>query len=132
MLTPRIKPVGSLLKYRRETPFFAARHGTTILVSLMLRRIVLLIILSSMTAGLYSNELPSSSQIRQLMLSNWEKIEDYEVDIKLSLDIPGFRMPSRKIHYLYKAPDKSKVRVKGFAIIPKQGIQPFFTFLKDS
>ncbi len=66
------------------------------------------------------------------MLKNWEQIEDYEVDIKLSLNIPGFRMPSRNIHYLYKAPDKSKVEVKGFAIVPKQGIQPFFTFLKDS
>jgi hypothetical protein len=66
------------------------------------------------------------------MLGNWERIEDYEVDIKLALDIPGFRMPSRKIHYLYKSPDKSKVEVKGFAIIPKQGIQPFFTFLRDS
>ena len=82
--------------------------------------------------NLTANDFPDSRELTELMLSNWEQIEDYEVDIKLALDIPGFRMPSRKIHYLYKAPDKSKVVVKGFAIVPKQGIQPFFTFLRDS
>jgi len=80
----------------------------------------------------YGQDFPTSAAIRQLMLQNWASIQDYQVDIKLSVKIPGFRMPSRKIHYLYKAPDKSKVEVKGFAIVPKQGIQPFFTFFKDS
>ena len=76
--------------------------------------------------------LPANDQIRELMLRNWMLVQDYQVDIQLAVNIPGFRMPSRKIHYLYKAPDKSKVEVKGFAIVPKQGIQPFITFLKDS
>ncbi len=99
---------------------------------IIVKNAVLLLTLACLSSGLLAEELPSSNEIRKLMLGNWEQIEDYEVDIKLSLNIPGFRMPSRKIHYLYKAPDKSKVEVKGFAIIPKQGIQPFFTFLKDS
>jgi hypothetical protein len=80
----------------------------------------------------FAKDLPTGEEIRDLMLRNWEKVEDYEVDIQLAVNIPGFRMPSRKIHYLYKAPDKSKVEVKGFAVVPKQGIQPFITFLKDS
>lgn len=91
--------------------------------------ILVLLLLQMSVAG---QNLPSNSKLYALMLKSWEQIEDYEVDIKLSLNIPGFRMPSRKIHYLYKAPDMSKVEVKGFAIVPKQGIQPFFTFLKDS
>lgn len=73
-----------------------------------------------------------SEALIELMQKNWNQIEDYEVDIRISLKIPGFRMPSRKIHYLYKAPDKSKIEVKGFAVVPKQGIQPFFSFLSDS
>ncbi|NQV30415.1 MAG: hypothetical protein HQ508_05970 [Candidatus Marinimicrobia bacterium] len=97
-----------------------------------IKNIFLILLLFSLPANLRSADPPSSVDLKVLMLSNWEKIEDYEVDIKLALDIPGFRMPSRKIHYLFKAPDKSKVEVKGFAIVPKQGIQPFFTFLKDS
>jgi len=97
-----------------------------------IKMILLLLMLFSLPVNLNSADPPSSDDLKVLMLSNWEKIEDYEVDIKLALDIPGFRMPSRKIHYLFKAPDKSKVEVKGFAIVPKQGIQPFFTFLKDS
>ncbi len=93
---------------------------------------ILFLSLSLSATSLIARDLPESEALTDLMLSNWERIEDYEVDIKLALDIPGFRMPSRKIHYLYKAPDKSKVEVKGFAIVPKQGIQPFFTFLRDS
>jgi hypothetical protein len=86
-----------------------------------------------LSAGSFAQKkYPSQQELQDLMLGNWERIEDYEVDIKLALDIPGFRMPSRNIHYMYKFPDKSKVEVKGFAIVPKQGIQPFFTFLRDS
>jgi len=93
------------------------------------------LLLSLLSMGLFAapaEELPSQAELHDLMLGNWERIQDYEVDIKLSVDIPGFRMPTRKIHYMYKHPDKSKVEVKGFAIVPKQGIQPFFTFLRDS
>ncbi len=93
---------------------------------------LIIFILAGLSLGLHGQTMPSQDQIHALLVKNWEQIEDYEVDIKLALNIPGFRMPSRKIHYLYKAPDKSKVEVKGFAIVPKQGIQPFFTFLKDS
>jgi len=91
-----------------------------------------MLVLFGFQLGLSAQKSPTSEELHTLMLKSWSQIEDYEVDIKLSLNIPGFRMPSRKIHYLYKAPDKSKVEVKGFAIVPKQGIQPFFTFLKDS
>ena len=97
-----------------------------------IHRSIVFIILYALAIGSWTQEYPDSQELQDLMLGNWERIEDYEVDIKLALDIPGFRMPSRKIHYLYKSPDKSKVEVKGFAIIPKQGIQPFFTFLRDS
>ncbi|NQV16665.1 hypothetical protein HQ531_14475 [bacterium] len=90
--------------------------------------LILICFFRSIVAG----EPHSNSEINDLMMKSWEQIQDYEVDIRLSLDIPGFRMPSRNIHYLFKTPDKSKVEVKGFAIVPKQGIQPFFTFLKDS
>ncbi|MCF7824279.1 MAG: hypothetical protein K9N35_08920 [Candidatus Marinimicrobia bacterium] len=91
-----------------------------------------LLVLLGLQATAFPQKLPTSDELNSLMLKSWSQIEDYEVDIKLALNIPGFRMPTRNVHYLYKAPDKSKVEVKGFAIVPKQGIQPFFTFLKDS
>ena len=98
---------------------------------MMLHRLLLALLLLSY-APVQAGERPSSTEIRALMLKNWSLIKDYEVSITLAIHIPGFRMPARKIHYYYKAPDKSKVEVKGFAIVPKQGLQPFFTFLKDS
>jgi len=96
------------------------------------RNLLSFLILVSLNLSLFAVERTEEINISELMTKSWVQIEDYEVDIKLSLNIPGFRMPSRKIHYLYKAPDKSKVEVKGFAIVPKQGIKPFFTFLNDS
>ena len=95
-------------------------------------RSIFFILLCSLSIGSLAQDYPDPQELQDLILGNWERIEDYEVDINLALDIPGFRMPAKKIHYLYKSPDKSKVEVKGFAIVPKQGIQPFFTFLRDS
>ncbi|MCF7808630.1 MAG: hypothetical protein K9M49_08750 [Candidatus Marinimicrobia bacterium] len=94
-------------------------------------RISILVLTIGMT-GLFAQDTSDRDALYELMTANWKKIQDYEVDIRLSVKIPGFRMPSRKIHYLFKAPDMNKVETKGFAIVPKQGIQPFFTFLNDS
>lgn len=94
--------------------------------------ILSLLILTLGFTNLIAEEKPDQDAIHELMTANWKKIKDYEVDIKLSVKVPGFRMPSRKIHYLYKTPDMNKVETKGFAIVPKQGIQPFFTFISDS
>jgi len=96
------------------------------------RYVYLLLILFSSFILLHADESPEKDPIQTLLVVNWQKIQDYEVDIRLSVKIPGFRMPSRKIHYLYKYPDMNKIETRGFAVVPKQGIQPFFTFISDS
>ena len=77
---------------------------------------------------LHAQDLPDSETVLAAVKANWERIEDYEVQMEMSVDIPGFRMPRRNVHYLYKAPDKVKVDVQGFAVVPKEGIQPFARF----
>lgn len=85
-----------------------------------------------MVTTVWGQELPNYTEVRDLILKNLSTIEDYEVDMSMSIDIPGFRMPRRAVHYMFKAPDKMKVDVQGFAVVPREGIQPFTRFLNDS
>ncbi len=89
-------------------------------------------VLLCMSALSTAQELPAYTEIRDLILKNITSIEDYEVDMVMSIDIPGFRMPRREVHYMYKAPDKVKIDVQGFAVVPREGIQPFMRFLTDT
>jgi len=49
-------------------------------------------------------------------------INDYRVDMIVSLDIPAFRMPKKKYKVYYKKPDKIKVKARGFGMLPKTGL----------
>ena len=60
-------------------------------------------------------------QIRNNIISQFNRINDYQVDIKISVKMTGFRMPKKKIHIYYKKPNKIKVETRGFAILPKTG-----------
>ncbi len=85
-----------------------------------------------LTATLMAQGPATPASIKDAVLANWSRVEDYEVWMEMSIDLPGFRMPSRKVHYLYKAPDQVKVDVQGFAVVPREGIQPFTRFFTDS
>jgi len=76
-----------------------------------------LFILSSLLVA----QTPSIEQIRDNIISQFDRINDYQVDIKISVKMTGFRMPNKKIHMYYKKPGKIKVKTRGFAILPKTG-----------
>ncbi len=61
-------------------------------------------------------------KIRDNVIAQFEQINDYQVDTKISVKMTGFRMPKKKIRINYKRPDKIKVETKGFAILPKTGV----------
>ena len=52
----------------------------------------------------------------------YRSIDDYEVDIIVSLKVPAFRMPKKRYKVLFKQPDLIKVTNKGFGILPKTGM----------
>ena len=54
--------------------------------------------------------------------SQYKLINDYEVDITVSLKVPAFRMPKKKYKVLFKQPDLIKIKNKGFGILPKTGM----------
>ncbi len=82
-------------------------------------------------SALISAQEISNDDLLDLMRRNFARIEDYEVDMEVSVDLPVLRIPLKKIHYYYKAPDKSKIEARGFAMVPKEGITPFVQFLQE-
>ena len=64
----------------------------------------------------------SIEKISDNVISQFDKIEDYQVDLKISVKMTGFRMPNKKIRLYYKRPDKIKMETRGFAILPKTGV----------
>mgnify|MGYP001335759567 CR=1 FL=1 len=67
-------------------------------------------------------QTPSIEHIRDNVISQFAQINDYQVDITISVKMTGFRMPKKKIRMYYKKPDKIKVETRGFAILPKIGV----------
>ena len=54
--------------------------------------------------------------------SRFNLIQDYSVQIKLTVDMDKFRMPRKRINVYFKQPDKLKIESDGFAIVPRQGV----------
>ena len=59
----------------------------------------------------------------------FEKASDYQVNMKIELKVPGFRMPKKKYKVFFKQPNKLKIKSRGFGMLPKTGI---FTSPKDN
>ncbi len=77
---------------------------------------------------------PSFQDIRDSVLYRFDAIEDYSVNIKISVEMTGFRMPRKKLKMYYKKPDQMKIETLGFAIVPKTGLggnpKEFFNMLE--
>ena len=69
-----------------------------------------------------SAAIPSLSSIIDSLSVRFDRIHDYTVKVKISIDMTGLRMPRKRIKLFYKAPDKIKVEADGFAIVPKWGL----------
>jgi len=85
----------------------------------MIRKLIIILIFG---LGIVSAQPHSIEAIKDSVISRFEQIEDYRVDIKVAVKMTGFRMPRKKIRMFYKKPDKMKIEADGFAIIPKTGV----------
>lgn len=50
----------------------------------------------------------------------FKKVQDYEVDAQIKVDIDFVKVPDMKAKIYFKQPDKVKMNTEGFAMIPKQ------------
>lgn len=65
---------------------------------------------------------PEAGAVIDSVKSRLSLIEDYSVRVKLSVKMPKFRMPRKKIDIYFKQPDKFKLEADGFAVVPRQAL----------
>ncbi len=86
------------------------------------RRIWVLLFCMSCALRAGEPELPSVEDIVNNVNAQFQKVEDYSVTMELKVEMPKIRMPSKKIQFYFKQPDKVKIKADGFAIVPKTGL----------
>lgn len=74
-----------------------------------------------LTTSVFS-QTKNAEEILEQVKTKFSKIEDYEVDIKISVDMEFLRIPKVSAKVYFKQPDKMKMDSKDFAVLPKEGI----------
>lgn len=64
----------------------------------------------------------SPEQILEKVKAEFDKIEDYQVDVQTKIDVSFLKMPDRKATIFYKKPDKFHIDSENFAMLPKSGL----------
>lgn len=64
----------------------------------------------------------NANEIINKVKAEFEKIDDYIVDIQVKLDISYIQIPDVNAKLYYKKPNKMQIESKNFAILPKQGL----------
>ncbi|NQU28916.1 MAG: hypothetical protein HQ528_11555 [Candidatus Marinimicrobia bacterium] len=83
----------------------------------MIRLYLWIIIMFSFASGQIT-----SQAIVDSVKTRYDLIQDYSVQVKLAVEMPGFRMPRKRIKLFFKQPDKLKIESDGFALVPRQGL----------
>lgn len=52
----------------------------------------------------------------------FSKVKDYEVDVKIKIDVDFLKVPDNEAKLLFKQPDKIRIKSEGFALMPKKGL----------
>jgi len=78
----------------------------------------------------------SVEQVRESLIEQFNRVQDFAVKVRVDMNMPGFRMPKKMVEVLYKKPDKFKVESASFAIVPKTGLmispEKIFTSMADA
>lgn len=89
-----------------------------------------------LVAGGVSAKPPTAQDIVKRAADEYDRVQDYAVDARVSVRSPNMRVPETDIKIYYKKPDKLHVESKdGFAALPRQGLMagnPLREMLKNS
>ena len=73
------------------------------------------------TVSLFAQK-PDPEVILENVKKEFEKIDDYEVDVRIKVDVEFLKMPERQAKIYYKKPDKLQIESDNFAMLPKSGL----------
>jgi hypothetical protein len=61
-------------------------------------------------------------KILKKVITTFDKVKDYEVDVQVKVDVEFIKVPDTKAKIFFKQPDKINFESQGFAMLPKEGI----------
>ena len=91
-------------------------------MNMIKQRLLFLLILLIIYLGTFYPQSKDPEQILNKVKKTFEKIEDYEVDVHLKIDVPFLKMPESDAKLFFKQPDKIHVESEKFTMLPKEGI----------
>ena len=70
----------------------------------------------------FSPQSKNPNEILDGVKQAFKVIEDYEVDIKIKIDVQFLKVPDSEAKLYFKQPDKIHVESEKFALLPRQGL----------
>jgi len=64
-----------------------------------------------------------ADEIVDNVVAHFNKVKDYQVDVKIKVDVEFLKVPETKAKIYFKQPDKFHLEADGFAMLPKNGFQ---------
>ena len=64
----------------------------------------------------------NADKLLQNVIQKFDKVNDYQADLSLKVDITFAKIPDMKATIYFKRPDKVHIESKGFALLPKQSV----------
>lgn len=61
--------------------------------------------------------------ILNAVVTNFNKVNDYQVDVNIKVDVEFLKVPETKAKIYFKQPDKVHLEAEGFAMLPKNGME---------
>ena len=67
-------------------------------------------------------ENKNATEIINKTEQRFRMINDYHVNMVISINIPAFRMPKKKYTVFFKQPNQVQIKSKGFGLLPRTGM----------
>ncbi len=94
----------------------------TLLSRLLLPLVLVLALFSPSRLPAQAGDSALVAQVLHNLRERFNRIEDYQVDLRVSLELPMLRMPRKKMTFTFKQPDKVRLEAKTFAMVPRRGV----------
>ena len=82
---------------------------------------LIILILILVNIGLAQSKDPN--EIINNVITNFNKVNDYQVDVNIKVDVEFIKVPETKAKIYFKQPDKVHLESEGFAMLPKNGME---------
>jgi len=62
------------------------------------------------------------TEVIEKVKRKFNQVKDYQVDVKIIVDVNFLKIPPTEAKIFFKQPDKVKIKSQGFALLPKEGL----------